>query len=212
MHSPPVDHLVALFQPANARHPPPGRGAIQVHNHVIFCHEELQAADDVPSHEAQRTGDPEGLAQSQEAQFPGTRSCGPRPFCFYLPWLCHTCSGVVGCPGMLSRIAGEGSRGLPNTPKSGSVGTMIVVVTILLRSFVCFFKLSPLDCKERKPVDPKRKSTRNILLEGLKLKLQYFGHLMGRAHSLEKTLMLGKIECMRRRGPQRMRRLEDIPT
>ena len=43
----------------------------------------------------------------------------------------------------------------------------------------------------------------------LKLKLQYFGHLMGRAHSLENTLMLGKIEC-RGRGPQRMRLLEGI--
>ena len=44
-------------------------------------------------------------------------------------------------------------------------------------------------------------------LEGLmlKLKLQYFGHLMGRAHSLEKTLILGKIEGKRRKGPQRMR-------
>ena len=44
-------------------------------------------------------------------------------------------------------------------------------------------------------------------LEGLmlKLKLQYFGHLMQRADSLEKTLMLGKIECKRRRGQQRMR-------
>ena len=39
----------------------------------------------------------------------------------------------------------------------------------------------------------------------LKLKLQYFGHLMGRVNSLEKTLMLGKIEGRRRRGPQRMR-------
>ena len=42
-------------------------------------------------------------------------------------------------------------------------------------------------------------------LEGLKLKLQYFGHLMQRADSLEKTLMLGKIEGRRRRGRQRMR-------
>ena len=39
----------------------------------------------------------------------------------------------------------------------------------------------------------------------LKLKLQYFGHLMGRANSLEKTLMLGKIEGRKRRGRQRMR-------
>ena len=42
------------------------------------------------------------------------------------------------------------------------------------------------------------------------LKLQYFGHLMGRAYSLEKTLMLGKIEGRRRRGRQRMRWLDGI--
>ena len=44
----------------------------------------------------------------------------------------------------------------------------------------------------------------------LKLKLQYFGHLMGRADSLEKALMLGKIEGRRRRGQQRMRRVDGI--
>ena len=44
----------------------------------------------------------------------------------------------------------------------------------------------------------------------LKMKLQYFGHLMGRDNSLEKTLMLGKIEGRRRRGRQRMRWLDDI--
>ena len=44
----------------------------------------------------------------------------------------------------------------------------------------------------------------------LKLKLQYFSHLMQRADSLEKTLMLGKIEGRRRRGQQRMRRLDGI--
>ena len=49
-------------------------------------------------------------------------------------------------------------------------------------------------------------------LEGpmLKLKLQYFGHLMRRTDSLEKTLMLGKIESRKRRGQQRMRWLDDI--
>ena len=49
-------------------------------------------------------------------------------------------------------------------------------------------------------------------MEGLilKLKLQYFGHLMRRADSFEKTLMLGKIEGRRRRGQQRMRRLDGI--
>ena len=45
-------------------------------------------------------------------------------------------------------------------------------------------------------------------LEGLRLKLQYFGHLMQGADSLEKTLMLGKIEGWRRRGQQRMRQLD----
>ena len=44
----------------------------------------------------------------------------------------------------------------------------------------------------------------------LKLKLQYFGHLIGRTDSLEKTLMLGKIEDRRRRGQQRIRSLDDI--
>ena len=47
-------------------------------------------------------------------------------------------------------------------------------------------------------------------LEGLMLKLQYFGHLMQRADSLEKSLMLGKTEGRRRRGQQRMRLLDGI--
>ena len=64
---------------------------------------------------------------------------------------------------------------------------------------------SPLDCKETKPVNPKEISP-EYSLEGLmlKLKLQYFGHMMQRTDSLEKTLMLGKIEGRRRRGRQRM--------
>ena len=67
-----------------------------------------------------------------------------------------------------------------------------------------------------------RRSNQSILkeispgcsLEGLmlKLKLQYFGHLMQRADLLEKTLMLGKIEGRRRRGPQRMRWLDGLPS
>ena len=60
---------------------------------------------------------------------------------------------------------------------------------------------SPLDCKEIKPVHPKGNQS-EYSLEGvmLKLKLQYFGHLMQRTDSLEKTLMLEKIEGRRRRG------------
>ena len=59
---------------------------------------------------------------------------------------------------------------------------------------------SPLDCKELKPVNPKGINP-EYSLEGLmlKLRLQYFGHLMQRANLLEKTLMLGKIEGKRRR-------------
>jgi len=62
---------------------------------------------------------------------------------------------------------------------------------------------SPLDCKEIQPVHPKGNSP-EYSLEGLmlKLKLQYFGHLMQRTNSLEKTLMLEKIE-IRRRGDNR---------
>ena len=60
---------------------------------------------------------------------------------------------------------------------------------------------SPLDGKDVQPVHPKGISP-ECSLEGLmlKLKLQYFGHLMGRADSFEKTLMLGRIEGRRRRG------------
>ena len=70
---------------------------------------------------------------------------------------------------------------------------------------------SPLDCKETQPVNHKGNQSW-IFMEGLmlKLKLQYFGHLMWRIESFEKTLMLGKIEGRRRRGRQRMRCLDGI--
>ena len=66
-----------------------------------------------------------------------------------------------------------------------------------------------MDCKEihqsiLKEISPE------YSLEGLILKLLYFGHLLGRTDSLEKTLMLGNIEGRRRRGQQRMRRLDGI--
>ena len=69
---------------------------------------------------------------------------------------------------------------------------------------------SPLDCKEIQPVHPKGNQSWIFILEGLmlKLQLQYFGHLMRRTDSLEKTLMLGKSEGKRRRGRQRMRWLD----
>ena len=63
---------------------------------------------------------------------------------------------------------------------------------------------SPLDCKEIQPVNSKG------LMLMLKLKLQYFGHVMWRTNLLEKTLILGKIEGGRRRGWQRMRWLDSI--
>ena len=69
---------------------------------------------------------------------------------------------------------------------------------------------SPLDCKEIQPVHPRDQS--GYSLEGLmlKLKFQYFGHLMQRADSFEKTLMLGKFWGRRRRGRHRMRWLDGI--
>ena len=79
---------------------------------------------------------------------------------------------------------------------------------------------SPLNCKEIQPVHPKgwtdaeaeTNHSPECSLEGLmlKLKLPYFGHLMRRADSYEKILMLGKIEGRRRRGCQRMRWLDGI--
>ena len=69
---------------------------------------------------------------------------------------------------------------------------------------------SPLDCKEIQPV--LKETSHGCSLEGLmlKLKLQYFGHLMQRVDSLEKTLMLGGIGGRRRRGHRRMRGLDGI--
>ena len=69
---------------------------------------------------------------------------------------------------------------------------------------------SPLDCKEIQPVHSE--ISPGVSLEGmmLKLKLQYFGHLMQRVDSLEKTLMLGWIGGRRRRGRPRMRWLDGI--
>ena len=68
-----------------------------------------------------------------------------------------------------------------------------------------------MDCKEIKPVHPKEVSP-EYSLERLmpKLKLQYFGHLMKRTDSFEKTLILGKTEGRRRRERQRMRWLDGI--
>ena len=65
----------------------------------------------------------------------------------------------------------------------------------------------PLDCKERSNQSILKEINLGISLEGmmLKLKLQYFGHLMQRVDSLEKTLMLGGIGGRRRRGQRRMR-------
>ena len=70
---------------------------------------------------------------------------------------------------------------------------------------------SPFDCKEIQPVHSKGDQPW-VFLEGmmLKLKLQYFGHLMRRVDSLEKTLLLGGIEGRRKRGRQRMRWLDGI--
>ena len=66
------------------------------------------------------------------------------------------------------------------------------------------------DCKEIQPVHPKGDQSWVFIGKMLKLKVQYFGHLMRRADSFEKTLILGKNEGRRRRGQQRMRWLDGI--
>ena len=86
-------------------------------------------------------------------------------------------------------------------PKKWSFQTVVLEKTLR----------SPLDSSEIKPANPKGNQP-EYSLEGLmlKLKLQYVGHLTQRADSLEKTLMLEKIEGKRRRGQQRMRWLDSI--
>ena len=102
---------------------------------------------------------------------------------------------------------------------------MYIGINIYIKAFPCFFLCFNMDTRKFKvicvtcglclcfiyfcwPVE----ISPGISLEGmmLKLKLQYFGHLMGRADSLEKTLMLGGIGSRRRRGQQRMRWLDGI--
>ena len=103
-------------------------------------------------------------------------------------------------------------------PSSQSCGFSSMDVRAVEPKNWCFWTVvlektleSPLDSKQIQPVHPKEDSP-ECSLEGLmlKLKLQYFGHLLPRADSLEKTLMLGKIESRRRRGWQRMRGLDGI--
>ena len=86
-------------------------------------------------------------------------------------------------------------------PKNGCFWTVVLEKTLE----------SPLDCMEIQPVHSKGDQS-GCFLEGLmlKLKLQYFGHLMRRVDSLEKTLILGGIGGRRRRGRQRMRWLDGV--
>ena len=86
-------------------------------------------------------------------------------------------------------------------PKNWCIWTVVLEKTLV----------SPLDCKEIQQLHPKGdQSCVFIGRTDLKLKLQYFDHLMWRADSLEKTLMLGMNEGRRRRGQQRMRWLDGI--
>jgi len=84
-------------------------------------------------------------------------------------------------------------------PKNGYFWTIVLEKTLE----------SPLDCKEIQLFHPIGNQSW-IFTEGLMLKLQYFGYLMQRTESLEKSLMLGKIEGRRRRGRPRMRWLDGI--
>ena len=92
-------------------------------------------------------------------------------------------------------------------PPVGDIKNRSHLTTVVLEKIL----ESPLDFKEIQPVHPKGdQSWVFIGRTDVKLKLQYFGHLMRRADSFEKTLMLQKIEGRRRRGRQRMRWLDGI--
>ena len=105
------------------------------------------------------------------------------------------------------------------SPEDFTVFLFHILSFVNTTCFWCFWTMvleetleSSLDCKEIQPVHPKGDQSLNkYSLEGLmlKLKLQYFGHLMRRTDSFEKTLMLRKIEG-RRRGRQKMRWLDGI--
>ena len=91
------------------------------------------------------------------------------------------------------------------------VALWTVILLLMLSNCGVEDSKSPLDCKEIKPVHPK--GDRSWVFTGrtdVEAELQYFGHLMQRADSSEKTLMLRKIEGRRRRGRQRMRWLDGI--
>ena len=113
---------------------------------------------------------------------------------FLLYWLCQS---LWLCGVWMWELDCEESW----APKNWSFWTVVLEKTLE----------SPLDCKEIQPVNLKEISPR-CSMEGLmlKLKLQYFGHLMRRADVFEKTLVLGKIEDRRRRASQRMRWLDGI--
>ena len=92
-------------------------------------------------------------------------------------------------------------------PKVGWVLKIWCFWTVVLEKTV----ESPLDCKEIQPVNPKGSQPRILIAKtDAEAELQYLGHLMWRTDSLEKTLMLGKIESRKRRGRQRTGRIDDI--
>ena len=153
------------------------------------------------------------------------------PLC---PWICSLCLSPYSCPvnTFISTILNEGLLIDGIYQRVHGVLKARILVCHFLLQYGC--KSWTIKKAERQRIDAfelcwrrllrvpwtARKSNQSILkeispeysLEGLmlKLKLQYFGHLMWRTDSLEKTLMLGKIEGGRRRGRQRMRWLDGI--
>ena len=122
----------------------------------------------------------------------------------------HVCQEVAFQPGTDLR-SGNAVRGSPHFPAQPHLHREFVACYDDKRVSSRDDNKSSLFSKEIQPVHPKGDQSK-YSLEGLmlKLKLQYFGHLMRRADSLEKTLMLGKIEGGRRRGRWRMRWLDGI--
>ena len=133
---------------------------------------------------------------------------------------------LIGRKAMIDLDSVLESRGITLPTKVHIVKTMVFPVVVWMWELDCkegwapknwcFWTVvlektleSPLDCKEIQPVHSKVDQPW-VFLEGMMLKLQYFGHLMWRVDSLEKTLMLGGIGGSRRRRRQRMRWLDGI--
>ena len=137
----------------------------------------------------------------------------PKNWCFWTVVLQKTFESPLGCK-EIQLVHPKGDQSWVFIGRTDVKAETPILWTPDAKNW-CFWTVvktleSPLDCMEIKPVNPKGNQSWVFLGLMLKLKLQYFGHMMRIADSSEKTLMLGNIDGRRRRGQQRMRWLDGI--